>query len=163
MEAYAPPRAPQNVTVPSQQSEAKPKQAPARKLTPLEIRNYIKAGAVLNGDVLTLPDGTTIKLRGPQIAAAREAVRSAQADVEVASKSGYTPPKSVEAVSDSWQQVWRNGATPNQEILIESVRRALDAGKFYAKDIEAFVADDLGVSNESLQVGRERVDGAWKL
>ncbi|MGL4260690.1 MAG: glucosaminidase domain-containing protein, partial [Afipia sp.] len=157
MDAYAPPRAPQNVTVPSQQSEAKPKQAPARKLTPLEIRNYIKAGAVLNGDVLTLPDGTTIKLRGPQIAAAREAVR--RSDAEVASKSGYAPPKSVDAVPDSWQQVWRNGATPNQEILIESVQRALDAGNYYNKDVEAFVADDLGVSNESLQVGRERVDG----
>lgn len=159
MDAYAPPRAPQNVTVPSQQSEAKPKQAPARKLTPLEIRNYIKAGAVLNGDVLTLPDGTTIKLRGPQIAAAREAVRNVRSDAEVASKSGYAPPKSVDAVPDSWQQVWRNGATPNQEILIESVRRALDAGNYYNKDVEAFVADDLGVSNESLQVGRERVDG----
>lgn len=159
MDAYVSPRAPQNVTVPSQQSEAKPKQAPARKLTPLEIRNYIKAGAVLNGDVLTLPDGTTIKLRGPQIAAAREAVRNVRSDAEVASKSGYAPPKSVDAVPDSWQQVWRNGATPNQEILIESVQRALDAGNYYNKDVEAFVADDLGVSNESLQVGRDRVDG----
>jgi hypothetical protein len=55
--------------------------------------------------------------------------------------------------------VWRNGATPNQEILIESVQRALDAGNYYNKDVEAFVADDLGVSNESLQVGRDRVDG----
>ena len=79
---YAPPKA-QRTAPPK--AESKPKQQPNRRLTPKEIREYVAAGAILNGDTLTLPDGTVLKLKGPQIAAAREAMRKvAPAQVETA-------------------------------------------------------------------------------
>ena len=100
---YAPPKA-QRTAPPK--AEPKPKQQPNRRLTPKEIREYVAAGAILNGDTLTLPDGTVLKLKGPQIAAAREAMRKvAPAQVESApaqpSESGALPqpdaPQQVES------------------------------------------------------------------
>jgi len=91
---YEPPKPPRAV---APKAEPQPKQQPARKLTPLEIRRYVAAGAVLNGDVLTLPDGTVIRLKGPQIAAAREAIRKATPQVEEASaKTEEVAPQSEE-------------------------------------------------------------------
>lgn len=121
---YAPPKA-QRTAPPK--AESKPKQQPNRRLTPKEIREYVAAGAVLNGDTLTLPDGTVLKLKGPQIAAAREAMRKvAPAQVETApdqaNESEALPqpdaPQQVEspaAVSDEAAQAEmerREGAKP---------------------------------------------------
>lgn len=78
-----------------------PKQAakPAGKrfITPADIRRMVADGANLSKDTLTLPDGSTVRLKGPHIAAARKAIsdrRKAQdstqpgtPDAEVASEA----------------------------------------------------------------------------
>lgn len=55
-----------------------PKQAakPAGKrfITPADIRRMVADGANLSKDTLTLPDGSTVRLKGPHIAAARKAI-----------------------------------------------------------------------------------------
>jgi len=173
---YAPPKA-QRTAPPK--AEPKPKQQPNRRLTPKEIREYVAAGAVLNGDTLTLPDGTVLKLKGPQIAAAREAMRKvAPAQVETAPNQAnesevspqpdasqqvesrtYTPPTSNEEVSDSWHGVWKRGTTQNQEVLMAAVQKARDAGLYYNKDVNNFVAKELGVTDDDRAVGSDTIDG----
>lgn len=45
-----------------------------RFITPADIRRMVADGANLSKDTLTLPDGSTVRLKGPHIAAARKAI-----------------------------------------------------------------------------------------
>lgn len=84
LDLYEPPKQP-----------AKP--AGKRFITPADIRRMVADGANLSKDTLTLPDGSTVRLKGPHIAAARKAIsdrRKAQdgtqpgtPDAEVASEA----------------------------------------------------------------------------
>ena len=132
--------------------EPKPKQQPARKLTPLEIRNYIAAGAVLNGDILTLPDGVVIRLKGPQIAAAREAFRkqggvieaAPQSEVEsknAASEAGEVEPENKKVGQEASTQAFGWPRHPDSEAM--DLAREIMGKRFEAthKEINAFLAE----------------------
>lgn len=164
---------------PYQVRQERPGQPAKPRLTVEQIKQAIANGATLSKDVLTLPDGSRVKLKGPQIAAAREAIRKAQpeqvesapdqanesdvspqpdAPQQVESRT-YTPPTSNKEVSDSWYGVWKRGTTQNQEVLMAAVQKARDAGLYYNKDVNNFVAKELGVTDDDLAVGSDTIDG----
>lgn len=62
---------------PYQVRQERPQQPAKPRITTEQIKQAIASGATLSKDVLTLPDGSRVKLKGPQIAAAREAIRKA--------------------------------------------------------------------------------------
>lgn len=49
--------------------------------------------------------------------------------------------------------------TQGEMILIDSVRRALESGLFYTRDVLAFVVDDLKVSEEAQAIQSKHVEG----
>ena len=59
---------------PYQVRQERPRQPAKPRLTVEQIKQAIANGATLSKDVLTLPDGSRVKLKGPQIAAARQAI-----------------------------------------------------------------------------------------
>ena len=59
---------------PYQVRQERPQQPAKPRLTVEQIKQAIANGATLSKDVLTLPDGSRVKLKGPQIAAARQAI-----------------------------------------------------------------------------------------
>ena len=65
---------------PYQARQERPQQPAKPRLTVEQIKQAIANGATLSKDVLTLPDGARVKLKGPQIAAAREASAANRAD-----------------------------------------------------------------------------------
>lgn len=69
----------------------------------------------------------------------------------------YTPPTSTKEASARWEYGTERGA--NQNALFAAVSKALDAGLFYNRDVDAFVAKELGVTDEQRKVGADKVEG----
>lgn len=59
---------------PYQVRQERPRQPAKPRLTVEQIKQAIANGATLSKDALALPDGSRVKLKGPQIAAARQAI-----------------------------------------------------------------------------------------
>ncbi len=79
----------------------------------------------------------------------------------------YSPPPSVQDARDRWTGKF-NGKNfepvvngENQKILKESVARAIDSGLFYNRDVNDFVAKELGVTDEQRKIGTGEVDGGF--
>jgi hypothetical protein len=88
----------------NQEATPAPEQQPVRRLTPQDIRGHIDSGAVLGDGALTFPDGSRLTLKGPQIAAARQA-QIKKARTEPAKPAPVEPmPTAAEADSTSTEQ-----------------------------------------------------------
>lgn len=64
----------------------------------------------------------------------------------------YTPPKSDKEARSRWVGELGNGDPvrgPGHEAMLDAVGKALDAGLFYTKEFNKFVADVLGVTDQS--------------
>lgn len=80
---------------------------------------------------------------------------------ETATTFQWKPLTEGERANDRWEGSMRRGFEPNayQQAIMDAVRAALDAGKFYSDEVRDFVADRLGVTPEQRALNKTRVEG----
>ena len=78
----------------------------------------------------------------------------------------YVPPKSVEEARRRWSSSEFNEPKPDRgpghQVLMDAVRKALAAKLFYNKDVDNFVANELGVTADQRKIGSAEDPNAIK-
>lgn len=149
---------------PYQVRQERPQQPAKPRLTVEQIKEAIANGATLSKDVLTLLDGSRVKLKGPQIAAAREAMRKAAPQAEKVVQESRDDLidryKQAEPFSDEEYEIYEQLT----QLTVEAIEAKLDAGSVPVFDTgrDTFVAVTPSAQQPGkIQVTRYNKDGVF--